>query len=47
MKELKEHLDFNQLLEPIEENRTLLADIHKGQGDSLKEIKTASRLDSD
>ena len=45
MKELKEHLDFNQLLEPIEENRTLLADIHKGQGDSLKEIKTASRLD--
>ena len=44
MKELKEHLDFNQLLEPIEENRTLLAEIHKGQGDSLKEIKTASRL---
>ena len=43
VKELKEHLDLGQLVEPIEETKTLLAEIHKGQGDSLKDIKVASK----
>ena len=43
VKELREQLDFGQLVEPMEETKTLLAEIHKGQGDSLKDIRAASR----
>ena len=44
VKELREQLDFGQLVvEPLEETKTLLAEIHKGQGDSLKDIRAASR----
>ena len=43
VKELREQLDFGQLVEPMEETKTLLAEIHKGQGDSLKDMRAASR----
>ena len=43
VKELREQLDVGQLVEPIEETKTLLAEIHKGQDDALKDIRAASK----